>query len=696
MFYHKAFPQSPAFSRCGFGAYFEQEKNRFPEFEDSLATHLHRYIRYSQNPPLFYAQRSGCQPVVIPVVVHVIYNDTTTNISETQIRSQIQVLNEDYRKIFNTPGHGTGKDAGIQFCLASRDPNGNPTTGITRTQSVFTNHTLNNDVILRSIISWNDTMYLNIWVVKNIFDNAGKEVLGYASFPGSPNPVADGVVIRGKNFGTTGSVIAPYDGGRTTTHEVGHYLGLFHTFETDGICDGANPVNCLSEGDKICDTPAELEAVFGCPADPINSCTDFPCDQNDRVSNYMNFADDLCMDHFTAGQVSRMFFFLSSSRTNLYSPGNLTLTGCDTMQAIRTKPTADFSVNTTTVCAGQSIVFTDLSDGCVETFLWSFPGGSPSVSGSSQPTVLYSQPGIYPVTFTASNAGGSSTITRSGFIQVSESGVIPPKSEGFEGGIFVPAGWKREDEDGAGSWLRTTFASSEGGASAVMPNFTTSSCGTAENLISYVIDLSTATSANLRFDYAYKARSADTSRADIFRVWLSDNCGQSFDHLLFDRKGQQLATVSGFEKDNVYIPSGSGEWQTAVISLGNFLGNEAVRIRFQCISRKGQHLFLDNIQINATVGIEENLTLCRQLSVYPNPFSDKISVKFSLKTPAPVTVSLFDINGRLVAQKETPIPLLGEIRWEFSPSDTQHLCKGIYLLRLTTPEATATIRVVKM
>ncbi|MEZ4775627.1 MAG: M43 family zinc metalloprotease [Bacteroidia bacterium] len=688
--------QSPDISRCGFSEYFAQTQYAYPEFAPILSEQSLRYLRYAGNMPAYYGQRAGCDVAIIPVVVHVIYNDTTSNISAAQIHSQIQVLNEDYRRILGSPGYGVGKDAGIQFCLASIDPNGNPTTGITRTQSVFTNHTLTNDAILRSIISWNDTMYLNIWVVKNIFDNAGKDVLGYASFPGSPNPVADGIVIRGKNFGTTGSVITPFDKGRTATHEVGHFMGLFHTFETDGICNGTSAVNCLSEGDLICDTPSELTAVFGCPADPVNSCTDIPCDKNDLVSNYMNFADDVCMDHFTKGQVARMRFFLLSTRANFFTPANLAATGCDTTQVIRTRPTAAFSSNTTTICAGQSVRFTDLSDGCVDFLLWSFPGGSPSVSADPQPLITYNIPGVYPVTLTASNTGGNDQVTRTSYIQVSGAGTIPPQNEGFEGLVFVPPGWKREDEDTAGSWLKTTLTSSEGISCAVMPNFTTASCGTSEALISQVINLSTATNASLRFDYAYKARSADTNRADIFRVWLSDDCGLSFGYLLFEKKGEQLATVPGFEKDKAFVPNNSNEWRTAVISLGNHLGNDALRIRFQCISRKGQHLYLDNFKINTTVGIADDLALRQRLVVFPNPFEDQFIVSFFINTPSPVTASIFDISGRLVAQKENKMPLQGEVSWVFSPDEIPDLCKGIYLLRLTTRDAAATIRIVKM
>lgn len=687
--------QSESVLRCGFQSFFEYEKSLFPDYEDRIQSLNLHYQRYLQTRPESPAQRSNCDILIVPVVVHVIYDDSVSNIPDSQIHSQIEVLNEDYRRKFGTPGHGNGADAGIQFCLASRDPNGQPTTGITRTPSIFTSHSLNNDAILKSIISWNDTMYLNIWVVKSIIDNAGKTVLGYASFPDNPNPIADGVVIQGKNFGRTGTVIAPFDQGRTATHEIGHFLGLYHTFETEGDCDGGSESNCASSGDFICDTPSEQDPLFGCPANPVNTCQDAPCDKVDLIKNYMNFTDDACMDHFTKGQTVRMQFVLASQRANLVLPSNLLLTGCDTAGIIKTRPESAFVAGTTTVCAGDIIEFTELVEGCADAFSWTFPGGTPLNSFLENPQVIYPQAGIYPVSLTVTSGGNSHTTTINNYIQVIDTQTVPPYYEGFEGIEFVPSGWKKEDEDGKGSWIRTTFAASEGIASAVMPNFTTESCGSFEDLITTAVDLREATAASLRFDYAYKARNNDANRADILEIFISDNCGQTYDFRIFKKQGVNLATVPDFEDELVFIPLKATDWKNVVIPLTNFLGNEHIRVKFRCISRKGQHLFLDNVRVTAIVGLEDDLRLDAGVKIFPNPFSNSLNLEIQpgYQTHAKVLVS--DIHGKIIREDYYPSLLPGTNHISLEGNDIENLSTGIYFIRIITDRASVTRKIVK-
>ena len=687
--------QSDSMLRCGFNPIFESEKSLFPDFEFKVEALNQRYQRYLQARPEAHGQRSNCDILVIPVVVHVIYEDSASNIPDSQIYSQIEVLNEDYRRQFGTSGYGIGSDIGIQFCLASKDPNGQPTPGITRTQSIFTNHSLNNDGILKSIINWNDTMYLNIWVVKRIIDNAGKTVLGYASFPENPNPIADGVVIQGKNFGRAGTVEAPFDQGRTATHEIGHFLGLYHTFETEGSCDGGSESNCASSGDFICDTPSEQDPLFGCPANALNSCLDSPCDKVDLLTNYMNFTDDACMDHFTSGQALRMQFILVTQRANLVSPVNLFLTGCDTAGIIQSRPESSFVADATTICVGDMIQFFELAEGCVDAFNWTFPGGTPLNSTLEAPMVLYSQAGMYPVSLTVSSGGNNHTTTFNNYIQVTDTQHIPPYYEGFEGIEFVPSGWKKEDEDGKGSWIRTTFAASEGIASVVMPNFTTESCGSFEDLITSAVDLREATAASLRFEYAYKARNMDANRADILEVFISDNCGQTFDFRIFKKQGINLATVPGFEDEFVFIPLNPSDWKNVVIPLTNFLGNEHIRVRFRGISRRGQHLFLDNIRVTAIVSVEEELRLDAGIRIFPNPFSNSLNLEIKPGYPTHASIMIYDLHGKIIQENyySSLAPEINQIHLQ--GNDIEALGQGVYFVRITTDRATVTRKIVK-
>jgi chitodextrinase len=236
--------------------------------------------------------------ITLPVVVHVLYTSSAHNISVAQIQSQLDVLNADFRR---TNADRTNKwsqaaDTQIEFKLATIDPNGNVTTGITRNQvskSTFDlqNSSTSNDMKKSSkggVDPWNTAEYLNMWIVDKLTRGSGT-ILGFAQFPGGA-AATDGVVMADQYFGTTGTAAAPFDGGRTTTHEVGHYLNLRHIWG-DGPC---------GSDDFVSDTPESDAANYGCKS------THTSCGSVDMVQNYMDYSDDSCMNLFTTGQKNRM------------------------------------------------------------------------------------------------------------------------------------------------------------------------------------------------------------------------------------------------------------------------------------------------------------------------------------------------------------------------------------------------------
>ncbi|PIY07626.1 MAG: hypothetical protein COZ18_16480 [Flexibacter sp. CG_4_10_14_3_um_filter_32_15] len=265
-------------------------------------------------------QRTEATVYTIPVVVHVIYNTSAQNVSQAQIQSQIDVLNADFRRTNPdytlTPAEFAGSvaDSEIQFVLATTDPNGNPTTGITRTQTNKTAFSTNDDMKFDSRggkNAWDTQKYLNIWVC-----NISGGILGYAQFPGSGAANTDGVVILTTGFGSTGNVNAPFNKGRTTTHEVGHWLNLRHIWG-DGAC-GAD--------DFVTDTPIAAASNGGCPSYPSKSCNNNGGFTSDMFMNYMDYTNDACMYMFTTGQKNRMRAVLASGgfRSTLVSGGTTT------------------------------------------------------------------------------------------------------------------------------------------------------------------------------------------------------------------------------------------------------------------------------------------------------------------------------------------------------------------------------------
>ncbi len=342
--------------------------------------------------------------ITIPVVVHVVYNTTAQNVSNAQIQAQIDRLNLDYRKL-NTDAsqipsvwQSIAADYEIEFCLASRDPNGNATTGIIRKQTSVSSFSTNDNVKRTANggdDAWPASSYLNLWVC-----NLSGGVLGYAQFPGG-NAATDGVVIGYTCFGTGGTAQAPFNLGRTATHEVGHWLNLYHIWGDDGTgCNGS---------DQVGDTPNQGNENYGCPTFPAVSCSNGP--NGDMFMNYMDYTNDACMYMFTNGQKTRSLslFANGGSRASLLSSQ-----GC---QSITTPPIANFTADVTQSCTGL-IRFTDLSTNAPTSWLWNFGDGI--TSAQQNPTHLFPANGTYTVTLTVTNNFGNNSKTITNYITVNK------------------------------------------------------------------------------------------------------------------------------------------------------------------------------------------------------------------------------------------------------------------------------------
>ncbi|MGI9191756.1 MAG: fibronectin type III domain-containing protein [Chitinophagaceae bacterium] len=287
-----------------------------PEYAANRAAIEAQIDRYVQHP----VKQRGIK--TIPVVVHVIYRTANENISDAQIMSQIDILNKDFRKLntdwTNTPAPfiNSVADCGFQFCLAQVDPNGNPTTGIIRVPTTVTSFTADDKVKFTAQggdDAWDRNKYLNIWVC----NMAG--YLGYASFPGSPANV-DGIVVQHSAFGSGGNTVWPYNLGRTATHEIGHWMNLFHIWGDDGT-------GCLGS-DRVDDTPNQAGYNTTCQTFPKVSCNNGP--NGDMFMNFMDYTPDACMYMFTNGQKLRMdaTFAFGGPRWNLLTSNVCNANSC--------------------------------------------------------------------------------------------------------------------------------------------------------------------------------------------------------------------------------------------------------------------------------------------------------------------------------------------------------------------------------
>ncbi|WP_026462484.1 M43 family zinc metalloprotease [Adhaeribacter aquaticus] len=407
------------------GATHQRDKliRRYPETKTHMENARKAAAAFAQN-----SQKARLtQPVIqIPVVFHVLYHTPEENITTAQILSQLEVLNEDYRhrnadsvKTLR-PFKKLAADTQIQFCLAIVDPNGQPTTGITRTYTDSVSFDLEDNMKFSATggkDAWNTKKYLNIWIC-----NLGNQVLGYGQFPGSPANI-DGVSLYYKavgRFPANPNQNFAYNLGRTGTHEVGHWLGLEHIWGINFGCD---------DTDGIDDTPNQDDATTGCPTGTRISCNNASLG-GDMYQNFMDYTDDACMNLFTRGQGTYMQAIINTAR-----PGLLSSVVCaNPLQA-------DFSVSDSVIVTGSTVQFTDNSIGIrANSWKWDFGGGIANSTSIQNPTVTFPEPGKYTVTLTVSAGNISDTETKINYILVTPNEpVIYPNPARDMVTVVVPA-----------------------------------------------------------------------------------------------------------------------------------------------------------------------------------------------------------------------------------------------------------------
>ncbi|MBX2968226.1 MAG: hypothetical protein KF803_02560 [Cyclobacteriaceae bacterium] len=329
-------PQRKCANEYGFGDMINHYKGLDQTQYEQLEKFTQEYIKNLKNQDKrdrFFGDFDRATPIVIPVVVHIVWRTSTENVPDARVHQQIERLNLDFQRLnadaTSVPAEfeGVASNMQIRFQLAVRDPNCNPTTGITRRNTTVTSFSSPTTMAQATDLSFNPVKsnatggvdawpadrYLNIWVC-----NLQGGVLGYSSFPGFPADV-DGIVVTHTAFGNTSG---DFNLGRTATHEIGHYFNLFHTFQPDGNffgCFGNTATTCATSGDLVCDTPPTSGPNSGCPTSTLNSCTETPTDNNDQWMNYMDYVNDACMYMFTSGQRERVDACIYGARSSLLS-----------------------------------------------------------------------------------------------------------------------------------------------------------------------------------------------------------------------------------------------------------------------------------------------------------------------------------------------------------------------------------------
>jgi hypothetical protein len=661
-----------------------------PEWEKQRNEYENGFKEYqAQNQ--FREKSNFPNKLIIPVVVHVIHEGGSENISKAQIQDMIRVLNEDYNRknadTVNTPipwrpiaGH-----LNVEFRLAKLDPLGNCTEGINRVYSNKTNNASDENG-MKALSYWNAYSYFNIWVVKSI--GLGANILGYAQFPATGLLSTDGFVILHNEVGTIGT--ASGQKGRTASHEAGHWFNLYHTWGDD---------DCGS--DQVNDTPAQFGPNFGIcyddfPYFPADTC-DNTNPYGEMMVNYMNYSDDQCMNMLTIGQTERMrYVFEGNSGTNgirysVMKEENLMATGTsDNFTGQPCAPIADFIANKTFACTGTTINFDDNSyNGSVTSRAWSFPGGDPATSSAATQNVTYANPGAYPVTLEVSNANGSDTETRTSYIHISgntsEQTAAYTYFEDFESEEQFNNNWVIINPDNnIRKWEIAGGLSTPSGGGVLRVRNLGNTTTEYEEAISPSYNLSNLQSP-LILKYNYSGATTTnlgdhenfTVEGDALKVFYSTNCGQSWTQIpqlaLSDDNLINAGLYSSF-----YVPDQVSIWNEKQVTLPAGAANSdnvRFKFRYEVGSGFGNNFYVDAIRIENVTGVEE-LDMLSGIVVYPNPVENTLNITLNNSNLNSITeIQVSNILGEKILLMQN----LNQFAYTIN---TAGYSSGVYLIQI--------------
>jgi Pregnancy-associated plasma protein-A/Secretion system C-terminal sorting domain/Fibronectin type III domain/Bacterial pre-peptidase C-terminal domain len=609
---------------CGMHEMHEQQLQQNPQISkvrDDINAHALSYTdAVTANPN---ARINAV--VTIPVVVHVVYNNATENISDAQIQSQINVLNADFRKLNSDASlvpsafSSLAADAEIQFCMAQRTPTGAATTGIVRVSSSVTAFGLTDNMKFSSSGGsnvWNSSKYLNIWVC-----DIGGGTLGFAYLPGTAPTGADGVVIDYRYFGTTSNVAAPFNRGRTGTHEVGHYLNLDHIW-------GGNSASC-TDSDNVSDTPNQADENYGCPSFPQVSCSNGP--NGDMFMNYMDYTDDACMFMFSTGQKNRMQALFAAGG---FRNGLVTSDGCT--------PPSTGTCGTPTANAASSITSTSA------TANWTAVSGATSYRLEYKTSAATTWTLITGITTTSRSLTG---LTASTTYNYRVTAVCASGNSAVSNTVNF-----------------TTSAASGGCTDSYESNETLAAAKPITLNVNNTAKICSAT------DIDWYSFSTTTTTGTRVRINLS-TLPADYDVELYNSAGTLLGSsaAGGTTSEQIILnATTTGAYRVKVFGYGGVF-NTATNYTLRC-STKTTNFRLD--QDGSAAGISE--IGISKVTLFPNPANDKVNVQFVADQEGQAGIQLLDLTGKVV-RTQAATAAEGENTMGIQIGD---LAAGLYLVRI--------------
>lgn len=666
----------------------EERLQDSPEMIEALQKEL--------NDPTKSRARKSNHKIIIPTVVHVIHYNGLGNISKNQILDGIRIVNEDFNKLnadtstIRSIFQSLSVSSDVEFRLAKKDPNGNCTEGITRTNSYMSLGPSNRN-LPKSLIQWDPLRYMNVWVV---FAFEQTTLLGFAQFPSNTNPNLStyGIMVRADEWGNI--ELAAGSGGRTVTHEFGHCLDLLHPFQ--GACGSL----CQGTGDFVCDVPPQINDLGNSCSPSFNTCSNdalggnslnpnpFTTNVPDMVENFMGYGTG-CAVLYTPGQKLRIdrAFAAYNQFSTLIDTANQTFTGTkDGYVSPACLPIAEILDFDKFTCAGGSIQFSESSyGGPITTYNWSFPGGTPSTSSLAQPTITYNTPGHYDVILRVSNTAGTDSVVLSNYVHVEGAQATYSGfnyTEGFENATSYANDWVIVSPSGAPTFDRANFVGKTGTSSLWLNNLNNVFVGGIDRAISPSIKMSDVLSPSISIDVAYRRRTTSSNDRLIFKASL--DCGNTWLTIL-------STTPAFFAYDNStqttnFFPTQGSQWKNVTIPAqfipANIRSANRVKFMLEVEHGDGNNFYFDDFKIlGQPVGIEANkVKPSVELSIYPNPAKDQINLTYSpLNEVQQANIYLTNVVGEKVL--EVYQGSMNKQEYKFF-IDSSNLPKGIYFLSI--------------
>ncbi len=573
-------------------------------------------------------------PRVIPVVVHVIHNGTAVgveaNISDAQILQQIRVLNEDFRRLnpdaSRTPAEflPVAADANIEFVLAKQDPSGLPTTGIVRKQGPKTIYAPEDATLLGQTSQWNPEEYLNMWVVPLV-----SPYLGFATFPISNLPglnfspaaaIRDGVTVDYRFFGT-GPGTAANTSGRTTTHEVGHYLGLRHIWG-DGGCE---------VDDFVLDTPNQDNPNQTiCNANPVR----FSCGNSNMIQNYMDYTPDLCMNLFTRGQVDRFDVVLANSPRRASLVNNRAtrdpLLSTRDVSLLKVVNPADALCQTT---IAPQVEIQNRGNEFVSSVRIEFRWNGTLIESKRFTTEIRTTETSL-LTFSNLNTQGEANEFQFTIVQVNDQADLVPSNNTLstrpvqQGQLTLPytvslstlpSTWIIGNPDQSLSWEKTNVTlDGTSQPTLFIRHYEYEAQGQLDYFISPQIDLTQYPNAQLVFEVAHGPYN-QAGFQDELLVAIAPECSADFDIITppYKKSGTRLQTADATVEE--FIPTSNSQFRTELVNLSKFKGLGKIRVAIVTKNAFGNNIYLRNIRVVPTEEFKYDMVI--EDVLVPSPIS---------------------------------------------------------------------------